>query len=156
MAIAFPLRVMQMIVDEFGTIPEIAHAGIDLQGYQQLPKSKFPAVFVVRSSGGAAESQPAERQRVELMLLITGYVLAPGATVDGIAYARESLYQAVENALLGAGLRARFQADFMATDQQVLPIELDSGPDTDEGQTPPFGFFTLPCRAIMHYPRGGL
>jgi hypothetical protein len=153
---ALPWRVMQMIREEFVLIPDVGHVGLDLFGYQQLPRSKFPAVFVVRASGGNVETQPALHQRVELVLLITGYVLAPGATPDGIAATREAFYQAVENALLGEGLRARFQADFVATGQQVLPVELDSGPDTDEGQTPPFGYFTLPCRTVMHYARGAL
>ena len=156
MADAFILRVLRMIVAEFRTIPGLGYAGLDLQGYQQLAKSRFPAVFVSHGSGGQAESQPAERQRLELPLLVTGYVLTPGATPDGITELRETFYQAVENALLGPGLRQRFQDDFMATGQQVLPIEVDSGPDTDEGQTPPFGYFSLPCRAVLHYPRGGL
>jgi hypothetical protein len=147
---------MQMITEEFALIPGVGHVGLDLLGYQQLPRSKFPAVFVVRASGGNVETQPALRQRLELVLLITGYVLAPGATPDGIAATREAFYQAVENALLGEGLRTRFQADFVSTGQQVLSVELDSGPDTDEGQTPPFGYFTLPCRAVLHYARGAL
>jgi hypothetical protein len=153
---AFPLRVMQMIAAELGTIAGVGYVGLDLFGYQQLPKSKFPAVFIVRSSGGNVETHPALQQRMELMLLVTGYVLAPSATPNGIAVARETFYQAVENALLGEGLRARFQADFVTSGQQVLPVELDGGPDTDEGQTPPFGYFSLPCRAVLHYGRGAL
>jgi hypothetical protein len=156
MADSFILRVMRMIVDEFRTIPGLGYAGLDLQGFQQLPKSRYPAVYVSHGSGGRSESQPSERQRAELPLLITGYVLVPGATPDGITDLREALYQSVENALLGAGLRQRFQDDFLAFGQQVLPLEIDSLPDTDEGQTPPFGYFLLPVRAVLHYPRGGL
>lgn len=153
-------RVFDDVLAELLAIPSPntpKHGAKDLRGFNQLTGDKFPAVFVVPASGGTIQGHPGRHLREEMLFTIVGYILGQTETPDGVSDARETFFQAVLNATLGTGLQDRLQKSLAANGNSgAILIEHSTGPDTDEGQAPPFGFFILPMRAVLHYTRGAL
>ncbi len=157
MALSHRRRLIDLVVTQLLTISGIGRVSKDLRGYTQLRAEEYPAAFVVAGAGGDVEEQPSRHIRVEFPFTVHGYIRVGLDLYDGIADARELHYQNTENMLLGTAMETALNTDLAANGQNgSIMIKLDGAPDTDEGQSPPFGYFSAPFRAILHYTLGAL
>ena len=169
MADPISLRVLNIVATwlaEDADIPDRVTIDVPEWSYD-VAQPKQPTLAVVAA---AAADAPFEREtdRVvvdPLTVHILGYVKAPTEDDGGVPIipplvtdTRERFLQVVLRRLTYAtptdSLDHRLLADYHAHGAGTANFRQVGSPIRDQGDKPPLGDFTIPCRAVLHYREG--